>query len=89
MAQAFQPPGAPGPLPPPVEGFEATLSPDERRMLDEVASCSAVGSPETVQREIEAFAARTGADELMVVSHIYDHAARLRSLEITAQVGRS
>ncbi len=81
--------GAPGPLPPPVQGFEATLSPVERRMLDEVASCSAVGSPETVQREIESFIGRTGADELMIVSHIYDHAARLRSFEITAGVART
>jgi luciferase family oxidoreductase group 1 len=81
--------GAPGPLPPPVEGFEGTLSPIERRMLDEVAACSAVGSPETVQREIESFIGRTGADELMIVSHIYDHAARLRSFEITAELARA
>ena len=32
------------------------------------------------------FIDRTGADELIVVSHIYDHAARLRSYEIAAQV---
>jgi luciferase family oxidoreductase group 1 len=78
--------GNPGKLPPPVAGFESSLSPVERRMLEEVASCSAVGSPQTVRSEIEAFASRTGADELMVVSHIYDHAARLRSFEITADV---
>jgi hypothetical protein len=42
-----------------------------------------------VQREIESFIDRTGADELMIVSHIYDHAARLRSFEITADVARS
>jgi luciferase family oxidoreductase group 1 len=81
--------GAPGPLPPPVEGFDESLTPIERRMLEEVASCSAVGSPETVRREIESFIGRTGADELMIVSHIYDHAARLRSFEIAAEVGRT
>jgi len=26
----------------------------------------------------------TGADELMITAHIYDHAARLRSFEIAA-----
>ena len=31
------------------------------------------------------FAARTGADEVMIVTHVFDHAARLRSLEITAE----
>ena len=32
------------------------------------------------------FIERTSADELIVVSHIYDHAARLRSYEITATI---
>jgi hypothetical protein len=32
------------------------------------------------------FVAATGADELIVVSHIYDHAARLRSYELAKQV---
>jgi hypothetical protein len=39
-----------------------------------------------VHEEIAAFASRTGADELMIVSHIFDHAARLRSFEIVAQL---
>jgi len=47
-------------------------------------SCSVVGSPATVQRGLEAFVARTGADELMVASQIYDHDARLRSYELAA-----
>jgi luciferase family oxidoreductase group 1 len=81
--------GNPGQLPPPVENFEATLSPPEQQMLAEVASCSAVGTADTVRRDLEAFVARTDADEVMVVSHIYEHAARLRSFEITAEVGLS
>ncbi len=77
--------GRPGPLPPPVKNFETTLNEDERRLLDGIASCSAVGDPVTVRAEIEAFVARTGADELILTAHIYDHAARVRSFEITAQ----
>ena len=50
-----------------------------------VLSCSAVGSPETVRRGLPAFIARTGADELMITSQIFDHAARLRSFEIAAE----
>ena len=34
---------------------------------------------------VEQFRARTGVDELMVVTAIYDHAARLRSYEILAE----
>lgn len=79
--------GAPGRLPPPVEDFETSLSAAERSMLDEVASCSAVGSLETVRSKFESFIAKTGADELIVVSQIYDHPKRLRSFEITAQAG--
>jgi alkanesulfonate monooxygenase SsuD/methylene tetrahydromethanopterin reductase-like flavin-dependent oxidoreductase (luciferase family) len=54
-------------------------------MIDEVLSCSAVGDAATVREGIEAFAGRTGADELMITSQIFDHQARLRSYEIVAQ----
>jgi alkanesulfonate monooxygenase SsuD/methylene tetrahydromethanopterin reductase-like flavin-dependent oxidoreductase (luciferase family) len=49
-------------------------------------SCSVVGSPETVKRGLADFIARTSADELIVTSQIYDHGARLRSFELTAEV---
>ena len=55
-------------------------------MLDSVLSCTAVGSPETVNRQLQDFIARTGADELMITSQIFEHAQRLRSYEITAEV---
>ena len=55
-------------------------------MLDSVLSCTAIGSPDTVRRGLRDFIERTGADELMVTSQIHDHAARLRSYEITASV---
>jgi alkanesulfonate monooxygenase SsuD/methylene tetrahydromethanopterin reductase-like flavin-dependent oxidoreductase (luciferase family) len=47
-------------------------------------ACSFVGSPETVRRSLARFVEQTRADELMVASAIYDHAARLRSYEILA-----
>jgi luciferase family oxidoreductase group 1 len=78
--------GRPTQLQPPVEGFEDTLQPFERAILDEVLSASAAGSPQTVRAALEQFIARTGADELMITSQVYDHAARLRSYELTAQV---
>jgi alkanesulfonate monooxygenase SsuD/methylene tetrahydromethanopterin reductase-like flavin-dependent oxidoreductase (luciferase family) len=53
-----------------------------------VLSCSAIGSPATVSAQMKAFIERTGADELMVTSQIFDHAARLRSYEITADIAR-
>jgi luciferase family oxidoreductase group 1 len=77
--------GRPGKLPAPVEGFEAQLDRHARAILDNALSCSVVGSPETIRRGLEDFAARTGADELMVTAQIHDHAARLRSFALVAQ----
>ena len=39
-----------------------------------------------MRRRLQQFIERTGADEVMVTSQVHDHAARLRSYEITAQV---
>ena len=80
--------GRPGKLPPPIADYERTLDPAARAMLAHALSAAVVGSPETVKRGIEAFARRTNADELMVTSHVFDHAARVRSFEILADVRR-
>ena len=77
--------GRPGPVPPPIEGFEQQLAPHERAGLEQALACTVVGTPETVGPGLEAFIARTGADELMVTATMFDHAARLRSYEITAE----
>lgn len=78
--------GEPGPLPPPVEGYEERISPSEKMMLDQLSPGTVVGSPDSVREGLAAFIARTGADELMVTAQIFDHAARVRSYEITAEV---
>jgi luciferase family oxidoreductase group 1 len=78
--------GRPGPLPPPLPGFESQLLPHESAALEETLACSFVGSPATVRTGVEAFIARTGADELILASHIHDHAARLRSYELTSSL---
>jgi luciferase family oxidoreductase group 1 len=78
--------GRPGKLPPPIDGLDAQLDPHARAMLGQSLACSVVGGPETVRRGIAAFVARTGADELMVTAQIHDHAARVRSFGILADV---
>ena len=78
--------GRPGRLPPPVEGYIDNVGPSERALLDSVLSCAAVGAPDTVRAGLQAFVERTGADELMVTTQVFDHAARLRSYEIVAQI---
>lgn len=78
--------GRPSRLQPPVENYAGRLGPQEQALLDQVLACSATGGPDTVARELKAFVDRTGADELMITSQIFDPAARLRSYEITAEI---
>ena len=80
--------GKPSKLPPPMKDYLHTVGAQGRALLDSVLSCSAIGSPDTVRASLKAFIARTGADELMVTCQIFDHAQRLRSFEITAQIQR-
>jgi luciferase family oxidoreductase group 1 len=77
--------GNAGKLPPPIEGYDQSLPRPARAMLDQVLSCSAVGAADTVAAGIRAFVERTGADELMITSQIFDHEKRLRSYEIVAE----
>ena len=63
--------GRPGPFPPPSDDFERNLTPLDRAGLQQALSCSVVGSPETVRRELGAFIARTRADELIVTAPIF------------------
>ena len=81
--------GQPQPLAAPVEGFAERLAPFERSMLDDVLRYAVVGDPDTVRLGLEAFIEQTAADELMITAQIYDHAARLRSFEIAADVRQS
>jgi luciferase family oxidoreductase group 1 len=74
--------GRPGQLPPPLPGYEATVEPYQRAMLDEVLGRAVVGSGETVRAGLDAFARKHEADELMLTSQIWDHEARKRSYEI-------
>jgi len=78
--------GRPTPLPPPVQNFASRLTPEEAGMLDDVLACAAIGSPGTVRARLTSLIARTGADELILTSQIYDHASRVRSFEIAADL---
>lgn len=80
--------GAPGKLQKPIEDIEEYWTPTEKFQASRMLKHSIVGSPETVRRGLEGFATQTDADELMVVTSLYDHAARIRSYEIVADCFR-
>ncbi|WP_431468941.1 LLM class flavin-dependent oxidoreductase [Sphingosinithalassobacter sp. LHW66-3] len=73
------------PLPPPVPGFRESLGGQGQAVLDHVLGCSATGTRDIVARELAKFVERTRVDEVMLVSSIYDHEARKKSLSIAAE----
>ena len=72
------------PIPSPEEALAHAFTPQERAVAAGYRELVFVGSGEKVRREIEAVAAETGADEVMITSTIHSHAARMRSYEILA-----
>ena len=81
--------GTRGLLQPPIDDIETYWNPAEKQQASGMLACSVVGSKETVRRGLARLIEHTGADELMVASAIYDHAARLRSYEILGELQSS
>ncbi len=71
---------------PPIDDIERYWSPLEKAQVSQMLSRSIVGAPDTVRDGIAALVEETGADELIVVSDVYEHAARLHSFELISGV---
>jgi luciferase family oxidoreductase group 1 len=71
-------------LPAPVADFLTGLHPQERSGIADFLGAAVIGGPDTVRAGLNALKQATGADEMILVSDIFDPALRLRSLEITA-----
>ncbi len=78
--------GQPGLLPAPVDDIARALDPGTLASVNEALRYTAAGSPETVRQALAGFISRHAPDELILTGHIHDHAARLRSFEIAAEV---
>lgn len=81
--------GAGGPMPPPVPGYYDALPPQARMMLDSMLNASSIGTRDDVERDLDAFVARTGADEVIIAAQIYDFEARKRSFAIALEAARA
>lgn len=77
--------GARGLSRPPIDDIDAYWTPAERAQAAGFLARSIVGGRDTVAQDIAALVAETGADELLIVSDVFDHAARLRSYELIAE----
>ena len=80
--------GARGLSQPPIDDIETYWSPAEKAQAMRMLARSIIGAPETVRAGIKALVDETNADELIVVSDVYDHPTRLRSFEMIAEVAR-
>jgi luciferase family oxidoreductase group 1 len=69
---------------PPIDDIETYWSATEKAQAMQMLARSIIGSPDTVRAGLAGLLAETGADELMVVSDVYDHRTRLRSYELIA-----
>ena len=78
--------GTAKPLQPPVETMDGLWNEYEKQAVQHQVYYSFVGSKKTVKEELQAFLDKTQVDEIMVVSHIYDHSARLRSYQILSEI---
>lgn len=81
--------GAPGQLQPPIDDIEEYWTPAEKHQASRMLEHSIVGSRESVRRELDVFVRLTKADELMVVTSVYDHNDRVRSYELLADIAGS
>ena len=73
------------PLPTPESAAEYVFTPSEKELVRSWTAPLIVGDPDTVREQLEALAARTGVDELMVTTMIHGPADRLRSYELVAE----
>jgi alkanesulfonate monooxygenase SsuD/methylene tetrahydromethanopterin reductase-like flavin-dependent oxidoreductase (luciferase family) len=64
--------------------MEGLWSEAEQAGLGQALAMAVIGGPDTVAHRLEEIIAQTGADEIMMTSQVYDHAARLHSYEIVA-----
>ena len=77
--------GTGGKLQPPIDNIDDYWTPAEKHHASHMLKHSIVGSPKTVRSGLEEFVRLTNADELMIVTSIYDHAARILSYELVAE----
>lgn len=78
--------GVPGRMPPPVASMEGRWTPMEQAAVESALRASIIGDAAMVKEQLEAFVDTTQADELIIHSLVWDHAARLRSVEIVADI---
>lgn len=74
------------PLQPPLESMDGIMSEGEAFHVNQMTACTFVGDKSRLTKELKEFMNFTQIDELMITSPIYNHADKLKSLEIAKKV---
>ena len=77
--------GRPGTLTPPTDDLDATLGEKLADRVRALPSISAVGTPEQVVEKMDWVSRKYLVDEIITVTHAYDPAVRIHSLELVAE----
>jgi alkanesulfonate monooxygenase SsuD/methylene tetrahydromethanopterin reductase-like flavin-dependent oxidoreductase (luciferase family) len=72
------------PMPPPVDNMNTVWNIHHKMAVERMLRYSFVGSPSTVENQVDDFIEMTGADELMIASYIYDKKERFKSYKLFA-----
>jgi luciferase family oxidoreductase group 1 len=73
---------------PPVDSMDGLWLPHEREAVGDFLGLAMVGGPEKIRAKLEVLLEQTQADELIFTCDLYEHADRIRSYELLAQVMR-
>lgn len=71
---------------PPVESMNGLWLPHEKEAVGDFLGLAMVGGPQKIRARLEVLIEQTQADELIFTSDLYEHADRVHSYELLAQV---
>lgn len=74
------------PLQPPCDGVFESMSDRERFQVNQMTSCTFVGSQKTIEKQLKTFINHLQIDELMITTPVYNHQAKLKSIRIAKSV---
>lgn len=74
------------PLQAPVEDIDQIWTPYEAAQVKQMKKYAFTGSPETVRKELEQFAAQTGVDEMIFSAYLFDPKKQARTYELLSQI---
>ena len=76
--------GTPGRMPSPEQALAHQYTPEQRVTVAQFQRLQILGTPDRVRSAIERVVESTGADEVMLATHAFDPAERIRSFELVA-----